>query len=990
MRDGQYHFFPPFRLDPINAQLWRNSVEIALRPKTFEVLRYLVDRPGELVTKAALLDAIWPNVNVSDTTPATCVKELRKALGDEAHTPRFVETVHRRGYRFIARVTGSAEAAKVVAPKTTTGIVVGREVELDKLRDLYRQMLDGERRVVFVSGEAGIGKSVFVQRFIDGVGADEVTRIAYGQCVEHFGAGEPYMPVLEALSQLGRGPAGGRVVELLSRFAPMWLAQMPGLLKSDERARMQFQLQGVSQQRMLREITEALEAIVAEMPLLLVLEDLHWSDFSTLELISAIARRKGPMRLMIVATYRPAEVLSRSHPLRSITDELGLHSLCMDLRLKLLSKTDVSNYLSRRFSKDAAENNEALTSTIYARSEGNPLFLINIVDYLLGNSGKSMDAHGPNILKAANSLEVPDNLLRIIERNLERLQPDEQAILAGASVAGTEFSAASVAAALEREQDELEACCMRLSGREQFISMTGVIAWPDGTLTTGFRFDHTLYREVLYSRLLPSHRARFHQRIATRTEAGYGDRVHEIASELAHHYNRGQIPEKAIECFRRAAEQAIARGALKEAEEHCRAALTKLNELAPTTGRDRLDLELSITLGRILWTAKSWSHPETGRVFARAQELAEKLGENSQLMTVLFGLFLLATGNGAYHLAQSIAERMLLVAESSGSPPLLSFARVFVGETLLYSAKYHEAQKLLESANAYCESNKLQGLNEWALAAPALLAISFLISGYLDRARELGKKAQQYADHCSDPHKVGGIHLWLGFLNGMACDASQEWENANKLRSLAVKHPVWIGLADFFTANAKMLEGDWQGAEKYLDKAIVFHESVGLVGWLNWFKLTKAQVLARQGLVDSALVLAASSADHTELALLRAPALQLQAELMAQISRDKSVIESTYRSALECARDQQAKYFELQATTSFARWLKGENREVEAEKILAEVYSWFSPGSEAAALKEARTLLGELRHKPSDLRSHPKPDRTRRGASPRHKKQTPF
>jgi DNA-binding winged helix-turn-helix (wHTH) protein len=137
VHDKRHRFFPPFRLDPANAQFWRNHEKVNLRPKTFEVLLYLVDRPGRLVTKAALLDAIWPEVSVSDSMPATCVKELRRALGDEAHAPRFIETVHRRGYRFVAQVTTGAKAEETVAPKSSSEILVGREQELAELLNLY-------------------------------------------------------------------------------------------------------------------------------------------------------------------------------------------------------------------------------------------------------------------------------------------------------------------------------------------------------------------------------------------------------------------------------------------------------------------------------------------------------------------------------------------------------------------------------------------------------------------------------------------------------------------------------------------------------------------------------------------------------------------------------------------------------------------------------------------------------------------------------------
>jgi DNA-binding winged helix-turn-helix (wHTH) protein len=267
-------------------------------------LCYLVDRPGQLVTKAMLLDAVWAELSVSDSMPATCVVEIRRALGDDPKTPRFIETVHRRGYRFVAKVTTDAASETRREPpskaRKPTPIMVGREGELALFQSCYAEVFEGQRRVIFVAGEAGIGKTTFVQAFLDSIAQDGTARVGRGQCLEQYGAGEPYMPVLEALSRLSNAHGGQGVIEILSRFAPTWLAQMPELFTHEDRQRLQNQAQGVTQQRMLREMTQALEALAAESPLVLMIEDLHWSDFSTFELIAAIARRSEPARLMFI------------------------------------------------------------------------------------------------------------------------------------------------------------------------------------------------------------------------------------------------------------------------------------------------------------------------------------------------------------------------------------------------------------------------------------------------------------------------------------------------------------------------------------------------------------------------------------------------------------------------------------------------------------------------------------------------------------------
>ena len=195
------------------------------------------------------------------------------------HEARAPQPLRLRARSWWERLRGSTSA--VVSPVAHTSTMVGRTTELAKLNDYFAQVKAGTRRVVFVSGEPGIGKTTLVRAFLDSISADRTVRIGRGQCVEQYGAGEPYMPVLEALTRLCREPRGERLVEILHRMAPAWLAQMPSLVSAEDRLRLQTQALGTTQQRMLREMAEALEVMAAEKPLALLLEDLHWSDPST-------------------------------------------------------------------------------------------------------------------------------------------------------------------------------------------------------------------------------------------------------------------------------------------------------------------------------------------------------------------------------------------------------------------------------------------------------------------------------------------------------------------------------------------------------------------------------------------------------------------------------------------------------------------------------------------------------------------------------------
>ncbi|MEW6211620.1 MAG: AAA family ATPase, partial [Acidobacteriota bacterium] len=321
MKPGKRFLFPPFRLDPMIERLWREEQEVPLRPKAFRVLHYLLERAGRLVTKDELLNAVWSDAAVTDAVLKVCIGEIREALGDDSSAPRFIETAHRRGYRFISPVEEEKDPRAEIrsAPFLTTILTessraVGREDEISQLETLLDCALRRQRQIVFITGEAGIGKTTLVEDFLTRISANGDFLIAPGQCLDHYGAGEAYLPVIEALSRVCRQPGQHALVDLLARHAPTWLAQMPSLISAEEREELQREILGATTERMLREMAEALEALTIETPLVMVLEDLHWSDYSTLDLVSHLARRREPARLMLIGTYRPVEVILNNHP----------------------------------------------------------------------------------------------------------------------------------------------------------------------------------------------------------------------------------------------------------------------------------------------------------------------------------------------------------------------------------------------------------------------------------------------------------------------------------------------------------------------------------------------------------------------------------------------------------------------------------------------------------------------------------------------------
>ena len=606
--------FGPFRFDLENACLWRGAQMLRLTPKAFAVLQYLVEHAGQLATKEALLGAVWPETAVSDGVLKVRIDEIRKALGDSAKRPQFIATVHRRGYRFIADVTEANPApvsreVRVGWPVTTDSgarhpqrsslvphAFVGREAALGQLQGWLALALAGARQLVFVTGEPGIGKTAVVQAFVAQAAADPQLSIAQGECIQYYGTGEAYLPVLEAINRLCRGPGGERLVAWLWRVAPLWLVQLPGLLSAADRTALQRELLGATRERMLREMVEALETLTAQTPLVLVLEDLHWSDPATLDLLASLARRQEPARLLVIGTYRPVEVIVRKHPLRAVQLELQLHGHCQELPLEELTEAEVAAYLARRY--PGSERAAALPRWVSQRTEGHPLFMVTMVEDLVAQ-GMLAEQEGLWTLgTVVEALEdrVPESIRQMLEQQLERLPEAEQRILEAGSVAGMEFPVAAVAAALTEEVAPIEERCGELARRQQFLRPAGLVEWPDGTVVAYFGFVHALHQHVVYQRVGAARRVRLHRRIGQHMAAAYGSHAGQIAAELAVHFERGGDARPAIAYLQQAAWNAAQRYAHREAAGYLQRALHMV-PLLPATERPSLSLEVLEQLG---------------------------------------------------------------------------------------------------------------------------------------------------------------------------------------------------------------------------------------------------------------------------------------------------------------------------------------------------------------------------------------------------------
>jgi predicted ATPase/DNA-binding winged helix-turn-helix (wHTH) protein len=586
--------FLEFRLDPANQCLWRRAdsgeeVRVALTPKAFDVLRYLVERAGQLVNHNELLDDLWPRAYVQPEVLKHQVLELRKVLGDDAKHPRYIETLPRRGYRFIASIRGEVEEAPTAQIGPAKSLLVGREEAFTELHDCLARASQGQRQIAFVTGEPGIGKTALLDEFQHRAVAEVPgLRIARGQCIEGYGGQEAYYPLLEALGQLCRGPGGGEIVKILAAQAPTWLVQFPALVKSEYRQSLQREIQGGTRERMLREITEALESITAERALLIVLEDLQWVDAATVDVLSVLARRRSLARLMVIGSSSTCNSAPVDLPLTALKSDLLVHRLCCEVALGPISETDVAQFLGLG-SPDPSPPTE-LAKLIHRHCGGNPLFMVATLEHM-SNRGLVWREGGRWRLTApAERIElgVPDGLRRLIEARIERLSADERKLLEAASVTGAAFFATASARAANLNPEYFEDLCDSLSRRKQVVRLAGVHRFPDGSVSARYEFLHAVYRDVLYGRLSSARRARLHARIGHHLEELYGGSSGEIAAELARHFEFGLDWARAANYLQRLAETTSRRQAHREASALLRRAL-ELTRKLPDAQRAALE-----------------------------------------------------------------------------------------------------------------------------------------------------------------------------------------------------------------------------------------------------------------------------------------------------------------------------------------------------------------------------------------------------------------
>ncbi|MCC6765257.1 MAG: AAA family ATPase [Deltaproteobacteria bacterium] len=978
---------PAVRIDPQTGWAWCGDRRLDLAPKAFAVLRHLVDRPLHLVTKDDLFTAGWSDTVVSEATLTSCIRDLRKALGDSSRAPRYIETVHRRGFRFVGPVATAAPAKPTVGARTPSPLeaptLVGRDDDLAALRAHYATASAGRRRIVFVTGEAGIGKTSLVEAFLAEL-ATYAVRIGRGQCLEHHGASEPYLPILEAFGRMGREPRGMNreperddLVRVLTRYAPTWLAQLPALLGDDDLATVQRRTQGTTRERMLRELAEAFDALGAETPFVLLLEDLHWSDVETIDLLAMLARRRDPARLLILATYRAGEVAADAHPLKFFAEDLRVHGAGDEVALAFLDAAAVGEYLDRRY--PGAAFPPELAPALHANTGGNPLFLVNVVDELAaqGHIGVADGRTTLTVPVQRIASEVPHSLRQMVERQIDRLSVREQTVLAVASVAGAEFSAA-ITTADGVEAGDGERCCEDLARRGRFLRAAGVAEWPDGTVAGRYAFIHALYRSVLSARIPAGHRVGLHLRVGDRLERAHGTRAHEIAGELARHFEAGRDFERAAHYRRLAAEAALRQHGYREAVHHGNHALELLAALPESPARARDELLVQNLLGAASIATSGWAAPEVARAYRRARELSATTGVTPELFPVLLGLCAFYLMRGELDVADEWSGQLLTLAETTDDAAALLGAHNTAGMVAMYRGDYAGAVRHVERSKAIYDPkrhapNRHDGFtidHDPGVSCAAHEALALLVLGHIGRATVRMRECLAGADGLDHPLSVAMAYNFAAIFYQLLRDAAvvRKLEDVRLAYSQRHDFDLFLMLGEIYRGwlLAEDGRGD-EGAELILHGLAVY-QAVGAELGRPTFLGIFADVCNRLGRRDearTAITAAFELGERTGLRYWDAELHRLRgtialADANGGDDNGPGAAERCFREALAIAERQQARLLALRAATDLARLWRDQGRRREARTLLAESLAALPDGQDVADVRDARALLTEV------------------------------
>ena len=843
-------------------------------------------------------------------------------------------------------------------PAEVEPTVVGRERELDRLRAQLQEALGGTRRTVFISGELGIGKTSLVRAFLHGV-KDDVW-IAAGECVDQYGHGEPYRPVVESVARLVRDSRDPDALRVVEDHAPSWLDQLAASSRARHRPRPGRHPWSSSGQ-MAGELTDVIEALAAVRPLVLVLEDLHWSDHSTIELIARLGRRPDRARLLVIGTYRLADLFEVGSPLLRVCRELRAHFQADEIELSFLSQDAVADFIAR----DRKWSDVHGVAARLRHWSGNPLFLVHLLEHL-ESSGRMFERNGEWALdlETAGQAFVPDRLRMLVEDQVDRLGPEIRRLLETASSVGVTFAAALVAHAALGDITAVERQFEDLCRRSHLVARREAALLPDGTSSASYAFVHEFYRQVVYERLPAATLTALHRAVGARLEEGFGDRAPEIASELATHFERGHDLQRAAHHYTIAADNALARNADREAHLALSRASELVARLSPGDDRDRKERHLLAQLD-VVFTRLSrdtpWITIAAGPIFDMP-----RVHRPSALIDSNVALSIFHAVSGDLQAAREIGDRAIAIGRIRRSG--LFEATVQAALVRLLAGEFPSSLSLASEAMTFDESSGVPRSVEHRSRCLLIIAWSaWCLGGYDDvRAtleRILSVPTERYRSVIGP--WIAPLFEWLG-------ETDRSFALLESAKTVRNPTSIQDGVLSANGVRGWMLVRRHRVAKglAILRESSRTQQRLGLHSWLPLTSSWLAEGLlvntqaddARSAAEDGLQVVRRTGVRcwDSELYRLRGEAMiapKRSAGKTNNMKGDRDAAEASFWAAISVAREQDSRTLELRATLSLARLLRDAGRDEEARRTLAPVSEAFENREITPDLVEARTLL---------------------------------
>ena len=972
--------FGPYRLESEPYRLRRGPEEIALRPKSLKVLAYLARRPDRLVTKDELREQVWGTIHVSDTRLRVTVHEVRTVLRDGQNSPDYLETVPGRGYRFVAPTktiaANDAGSTPDLVLKSRSELVVGRERELEYLFNRFLDANHGDRRLIFLGGEPGAGKTTLVNIFLERLAGRPHTICALGQCVMHHGVSEAYAPVLEALGRVGQEASAPALIRALEHCAPMWLLQLPALIGNQQTEKLQLMMKGETRERMVRELNDALEQLTTKDTLVLVFEDLHWCDVASIDLLTKIAHRQEHARLLIIGTYRPAEALVNAPDFHTMVHELQGRGLCEHFDLELLTRGAVAAYVSDRIDGDGTEN---IATAVYERSDGNALFMVNLLEHLVEAHALSRHDGRWVVDSASKALShVPEGLRPFIRCRLDTLSDEDRLLLEVASVVGVEFTAAAACAGLPDSNQEgcLERIEMQLdalASRANLIVPCRTISWPDGTLTACYRFGHALYRDGLYEQIPEARRVRLHRYVGERLRRAWGEESQEMVVSLAEHFEQGRDPGNTARYRRMAGLRALDLHAYYEAAEHLQAALVAFDQVphqpASRHSKDTLrwDLEVCMALGSALVVTCGHGTQEVEKIHTRALTVIENIDDPETQFPVLFNLWAFSTSVADLARSERLVNRMsklVAKADSDEMPIMFHSARARIA---FFHSRYTESADSVRQVMTLHDPLRHRDLpNQYGQDEPGSIALGvdswrLWLQGYPVQSAAQEREAREVAEFMGTPYCRAFAWSWTLAALQFRGETTQLARRSGELRQLCTEHDIatWIAWAIFFDGWVVGVRGNEAEGIVLMENGLAAWQGAGIRIVEPYLLALLAEMCLRAGRIETAgerLAEARNRVEKTGECWWEPELHRLEGEILLAAAGNGNYgdrAEACFRRALAVAGRQRAASLELRAALSLSRL----GHSPDAHILLRDVMDRFTEGHDTPDLRAAQTQL---------------------------------